>query len=160
IRALCAGADAAARDHRRRPLVAACAGRRADRRPHRPRLGPEPDRGRIPRPRHRRGRHLGRDRDRRHPAHRALDQQLRLAAARPRAWLRAAFLPLLASQLAGLTQSEPLGWVVLDYAGRLAMLATLAVIPAARLVAFRPERLQVRLVEAALWIGNLLLCEP
>ena len=66
-------------------------------------------------------------------------------------WFPVAILPMVASQIVRLQQSDPAAWIFWDYAGRLAALAVLAFIPLARKIAFRRERLQINLWHAAIW---------
>jgi membrane protease YdiL (CAAX protease family) len=68
-------------------------------------------------------------------------------------WFAAALLPMVASQIVRLQQHDAGNWLLWDYAGRLGGLAMLAIIPSARIVAFRRERLRMALGEVALWIA-------
>lgn len=70
-------------------------------------------------------------------------------------WFAAPFAPMVASQLERLHQITPADWLIWDYAGRLGALAVLAAIPAARVVAFRRERLKVGWLEAGAWVVGL-----
>jgi uncharacterized protein len=74
-------------------------------------------------------------------------------------WFVAALIPMVASQILRLQQSDPETWIFWDYAGRLGTLAMLAAIPSARTVAFRWERLQIVLWQAALWIVGMVLAD-
>jgi CAAX protease family protein len=74
-------------------------------------------------------------------------------------WFVAALVPMVASQIVRLQQSDPAAWVFWDYAGRLGGLAVLAAIPAARVIAFRRERLRIAPWEAALWIAGMVLAD-
>ena len=67
-------------------------------------------------------------------------------------WFVAALIPMVASQLIRLQQSDPAAWIFWDYAGRLGALAVLGAIPSAREVAFRRERLRITGVEIAIWV--------
>jgi membrane protease YdiL (CAAX protease family) len=69
-------------------------------------------------------------------------------------WFVAALAVLVASQIARLGQTAPAAWIVCDYAGRLGMLAVLWISPAARAIAFTPQRLTIGIAAAvALAIG-------
>ena len=70
-------------------------------------------------------------------------------------WFIAAFVPMVASQVIRLHQTSPLYWLLCDYSGRIGALLILAAIPAARAVAFRPQRLLTSWWETALWIVGL-----
>ena len=74
-------------------------------------------------------------------------------------WFVAALIPMVASQILRLQQSDPATWIFWDYAGRFGTLAMLAAIPSARTVAFRWEKLRIALWEAALWIVGLVLAD-
>ena len=74
-------------------------------------------------------------------------------------WFVAALIPMVASQILRLQQSDPETWIFWDYAGRLGTLAMLAAIPSARTVAFRWERLRIVLWQAALWIVGIVLAD-
>ncbi|MBI3515587.1 MAG: CPBP family intramembrane metalloprotease [Proteobacteria bacterium] len=71
-------------------------------------------------------------------------------------WLVAAFVPMVGSQLLRLSQSDPVLWVACDYGGRLGALAVLALIPAARAVAFRGGPRTVGAGEVAGWLAGFL----
>ena len=75
------------------------------------------------------------------------------------AWFGAALIPMVASQTLRLQQSDPAIWIFWDYAGRIGTLAILAAIPSIRTAAFRREKIQIALWEAALWIGGLVLVD-
>jgi membrane protease YdiL (CAAX protease family) len=75
------------------------------------------------------------------------------------AWFAAALVPMVASQLVRLEQTDPTAWVLWDYAGRLGALAVLFAIPAARAVAFRFGKLQIEWWEAVAWIIGLILAD-
>src|SRR5260370_12683490 len=77
----------------------------------------------------------------------------------PPVWFVASLIPMVASQMLRLQQSDPAIWIFWDYAGRLGPLAMLAAIPSIRTIAFRWEKLQIALWEAALWIGGLVLAD-
>ena len=72
-------------------------------------------------------------------------------------WFVATLIPMVASQILRLQQSDPATWIFWDYAGRLGALAMLAAIPSIRTVAFRWEQLQIALGKAALWVVGLAL---
>jgi CAAX protease family protein len=74
-------------------------------------------------------------------------------------WFVIALIPMVASQILRLQQSDPAAWIFWDYAGRLGALALLAAIPSARTVAFRWEKLRIAWWEAALWIVGLVLAD-
>jgi hypothetical protein len=74
-------------------------------------------------------------------------------------WFVAALIPMVASQILRLQQSDPTTWIFWDYAGRLGTLAMLAVIPSIRTVAFRWEKLQISLWKASSWIVGLVLAD-
>lgn len=57
---------------------------------------------------------------------------------------------MVASQLARLHQTEPVAWILWDYAGRIGALAVLAATPPARAIAFQRERLDASRWELAL----------
>jgi uncharacterized protein len=67
-------------------------------------------------------------------------------------WFGAALMPLVAAQILRLDQTSPLAWLISDYIGRLGALSVLWIIPAARTVAFAPQRLKVGAPEAILWV--------
>jgi uncharacterized protein len=67
-------------------------------------------------------------------------------------WFLLAFVPMVASQIARLYQTTALGWIICDYSGRLAALAILAAIPAARAAAFRPQQRRAPWWEIAVWV--------
>jgi uncharacterized protein len=71
----------------------------------------------------------------------------------------AALIPMVASQTLRLQQSDPAIWIFWDYAGRIGTLAILAAIPSIRTAAFRREKIQIALWEAALWIAGLILTD-
>jgi hypothetical protein len=72
-------------------------------------------------------------------------------------WLVAALMPMVASQIVRLEQSDPTTWIAWDYAGRVAALAVLGTIPCAQTVAFQWKRLQTTYWEAASWIVGIVL---
>lgn len=51
------------------------------------------------------------------------------------------------------------GWLVWDYAGRIAALAILAAIPPARTVAYRREQRRISLLEIGVWIAGIVLLD-
>jgi membrane protease YdiL (CAAX protease family) len=72
-------------------------------------------------------------------------------------WFIGALLPMIASQVLRLHQHDAAGWLFWDYTGRLSGLGVLAVIPAARKIAFRREARRLALWEIALWVVGILL---
>jgi len=72
-------------------------------------------------------------------------------------WFLGTLAVLVASQVVRLWQTDPVLWVVCDYSGRLGALALLAAIPAARAVAYRPERLRTSWWETLLWIIGMVV---
>src|SRR5215469_15460936 len=72
-------------------------------------------------------------------------------------WFLAALLPMVVSQIIRLHQHDAGSWIFWDYAGRLAALAILAAIPAARAVTFRRDKRRMRLWQVAVWIGGVAL---
>jgi membrane protease YdiL (CAAX protease family) len=74
-------------------------------------------------------------------------------------WFVAALVPMVASQIMRLQQSDPTTWIFWDYVGRLGGLTVLAVIPSARTVAFRWQRLRTAPWEVALWIVGMVLAD-
>lgn len=75
------------------------------------------------------------------------------------AWFAAALMPMIASQIVRLHQSNAANWIFWDYAGRIGTLAILAAIPAARAAAFRLDKRQMPLWEITLWILGISLTE-
>ena len=75
------------------------------------------------------------------------------------AWFGIALIPMVVSQTLRLQQSDPAIWIFWDYAGRIGTLAILAAIPSIRTAAFRREKIQIALWEAALWIAGLVLVD-
>ena len=71
----------------------------------------------------------------------------------------AALIPMVVSQIVRLHQSDPATWIFWDYAGRLGALAVLGVIPSARIVAFRWERLRIAIWETTIWITGIVLVD-
>jgi CAAX protease family protein len=74
-------------------------------------------------------------------------------------WFGLALAPAIVSQIVRVPQTDPVAWLACDYAGRLGSLAVLAVIPTARMVAFRREALEIPCFELAIWIVGLLAFE-
>jgi hypothetical protein len=74
-------------------------------------------------------------------------------------WFVAALVPMVASQIIRLQQSDPATWIFWDYAGRLGALAVLGAVPSAQTVTFRRERLLLAWWEVALWIGGIVLAD-
>ena len=79
----------------------------------------------------------------------------RLAAPAIPLWFVVAFAVMVVSQLARLGQTTPAAWLVCDYAGRRGTLAVLWFRPAARVIAFTPQRLNIGLVQAIAWAIGL-----
>lgn len=71
----------------------------------------------------------------------------------------AALIPMVASQILRLQQSDPAAWIFWDYAGRLGTLAVLGAIPSARIVAFQWERLRTAPWENTVWIVGIVLVD-
>jgi membrane protease YdiL (CAAX protease family) len=67
-------------------------------------------------------------------------------------WLAAALVPMIASQLVRLHQTDPAAWCFYDYAGRIGALAVLLAIPSARAVAFQRQQMPASQWGAALTI--------
>jgi membrane protease YdiL (CAAX protease family) len=82
-----------------------------------------------------------------------------MSASRFPLWFGLAMLPMVASQLLRLQQSEPGWWLVCDYAGRLGMIAALAAMPQARQVAFVRVPAKLDSGQIAIWIIMLVLLE-
>ena len=74
-------------------------------------------------------------------------------------WFALALVPLVASQLMRLHQHSAVGWLVWDYAGRIAALVILAAIPAARAIAYRREKRRISLLEIGVWTAGLVLLD-
>ena len=75
------------------------------------------------------------------------------------AWFVAAVVPMVASQIVRLQQSDPATWIFWDYAGRLGTLAVLSAIPSARTVAFQWEGLRMARWEVPFWIVGIVLVD-
>jgi uncharacterized protein len=75
-------------------------------------------------------------------------------------WFALALVPLVASQVMRLQQHQPASWLFWDYAGRITALAVLAVVPSARVAAFRTAKRQISLFEIAFWIVGISALEP
>ncbi|HEV3396895.1 MAG TPA: CPBP family intramembrane glutamic endopeptidase [Xanthobacteraceae bacterium] len=67
-------------------------------------------------------------------------------------WFPVALAPMVVSEIVRLAQTDPLAWIACDYGGRIAALAVLAAVPAARRLAFAREKIRIAWWEAALWI--------
>src|SRR5262245_60844747 len=67
-------------------------------------------------------------------------------------WFAATFVPLIASQIVRLGQTEPLVWLVCDWAGRLGALAVLWAVPTAHAIAFAPQQRKIGPAEAMLLV--------
>src|ERR1700721_2647252 len=74
-------------------------------------------------------------------------------------WFVAALIAMLASQIVRLQQHEPGLWIFWDYIGRLAGLAILALVPAARAVAFRRDQVRIVMWKVALWIVGVVVAD-
>src|SRR5262245_4687327 len=72
-------------------------------------------------------------------------------------WFVLALVPMVTSQIVRLRQSDPVAWLVCDYARRCGALLILAAIPAARQIAFERHRLQIAWWKLAVWIVSLVL---
>jgi membrane protease YdiL (CAAX protease family) len=72
-------------------------------------------------------------------------------------WFALALVPLVASQLMRLHQDTAAGWLAWDYAGRIAALAILAAIPAARAIAYRTQKRRISFLEIGVWIAGIVL---
>jgi len=70
-------------------------------------------------------------------------------------WFLAGMATMVAMEIFRLRQTEPIAWIGCDYAGRIAALALLAAIPAARAVAFPCEQSKIGLREVTLWIVGI-----
>ncbi len=66
-------------------------------------------------------------------------------------WFVAAVLPMVISQIVRLQQTDAGFWVAWDYAGRIGALTVLAIVPAARTVAFQKFRLAISWLEVVAW---------
>ncbi len=71
------------------------------------------------------------------------------------AWFIAALAPMLASEIVRLGLADPAAWIACDYAGRIATLAVIAAIPAARAEAFPQQKPAISGWEMALWIVGI-----
>jgi uncharacterized protein len=74
-------------------------------------------------------------------------------------WFVLALIPMVMSQIVRLHQHDPETWIFFDYLGRLGALVILAVIPSARAVAFRRDRLRIVPSKIALWIVGIVLVD-
>jgi membrane protease YdiL (CAAX protease family) len=74
-------------------------------------------------------------------------------------WFALALLLLFGSQLVRLHQHNAASWLIWDYAGRIAALAILLAIPAARSVVLRREQRQISPLEIGTWIAGISLLE-
>ena len=72
-------------------------------------------------------------------------------------WFVAALVPMVASQILRLEQSDAATWIFWDYAGRVGALVVLGAIPSARTVIFQWERVRITYWEAAGWIVGIVL---
>src|SRR5262249_34517792 len=70
-------------------------------------------------------------------------------------WFVVALAVMVASQLLRLQQTAPWAWLGCDYAGRLGALAVLWISPAARAIAFTPQRREISALEAVAWAIGL-----
>ena len=66
---------------------------------------------------------------------------------------------MIASQVVRLQQTDPAAWIASDYAGRVGALAVLAIIPAARAVAFQKFRLAISWWEVVGWTLAVVLAD-
>jgi membrane protease YdiL (CAAX protease family) len=74
-------------------------------------------------------------------------------------WFGLALVPLVASQIMRLHQQPAASWLVWDYAGRVTALAILAVVPQARVAAFRTSKRHISLFEIGFWIVGISLLD-
>jgi CAAX protease family protein len=74
-------------------------------------------------------------------------------------WFAVALAPLGVSQVIRLHQDQAASWLLWDYAGRIAALAVLAVVPSARAAAFQTGKRRISLLEIGLWIAGISLLE-
>jgi len=74
-------------------------------------------------------------------------------------WFGLALVPLVASQIMRLHQQQAASWLIWDYAGRITALAILAVIPQARVAAFRTSKRYISLFEIGLWVVGISLLD-
>ena len=77
----------------------------------------------------------------------------------PPLWFVCAILPMVASQIVRLQQSDPAAWIFWDYAWRPRALAVLGVIPSARRIAFGREHLRIIPWEIGIWIAGIVLVD-
>ena len=77
----------------------------------------------------------------------------------PSLWFVCAILPMVASQILRLQQSDPAVWIFWDYTGRVTALAVLGIIPSARGIAFGRERLRIMKWEIVIWIAGIVLVD-
>jgi len=68
-----------------------------------------------------------------------------------------AILAMLPTQVFRLSQSDPLPWLMADYAGRFAAIGVLLALPAGRWCLRRPDRLRAGLLEVGLWCAAIVL---
>jgi CAAX protease family protein len=87
------------------------------------------------------------------------EQRLPMSVQSNWTWFLLALAPAVASQVVRMGQTDPLAWLAWDYAGRLGTLIVLAVLPAARIVAFAREERRVSWLELAIWVACLLAFE-
>jgi hypothetical protein len=74
-------------------------------------------------------------------------------------WFLFALVPAVVAQIIRTQLSDPGAWIACDYAGRVGTLAILAMVPAARSVAFAREALAVTRFELVIWVACLLAFE-
>jgi hypothetical protein len=74
-------------------------------------------------------------------------------------WFVAALVPMVASQLIRLQQSDPAAWIFWDYTGRVGALVVLGAIPSTGKVAFQQERLRIAYWEVVSWIVGIVLID-
>ena len=77
----------------------------------------------------------------------------------PPLWFVCAILPMVASQIVRLLQSDPAAWIFWDYAGRLTSLAVLGAIPSARRIAFGRGRPRLTHWKIGIWIVGIVLVD-
>jgi membrane protease YdiL (CAAX protease family) len=73
------------------------------------------------------------------------------------AWFASALGVWVASQIVRLDQTDPMAWIICDYAGRVGALTVLVAIPAARAVAFEKRHAKLAGWKLADWILTFVL---
>jgi len=72
-------------------------------------------------------------------------------------WFLGTLAILVISQVLRLWQTDPILWTLCDYSGRLGALALLALIPAARAIAYMPQKLRTSWWETLLWMIGMVV---